>query len=279
MSISAKDVMKLREATGAGMMDCKKALTEAEGDFEKAIEILRKKGQQVSEKRADREANQGLVLIKLSEDKSAAAAIEINCETDFVARNEDFQAKAESFLNAAFESKSDTITDLLKQEVGGLTIEKHLDEMVGKIGEKIEISKVVHISTSGALVDYIHPGNQLGVIVEFEGPVEDETVGKDVAMQVAAMNPLAVKREEVNASTIDKELEIAKEQLINEGKPVEIAEKAAQGKLRRFYEERVLLEQKFVKDNGITVKEYLTQNKTPLVRSFHRIQLGDQSSK
>lgn len=279
MSISAKDVMKLREATGAGMMDCKKALTEAEGDFEKAIEILRKKGQQVSEKRADREANQGLVLIKLSEDKSAAAAIEINCETDFVARNEDFQAKAESFLSAAFESKSDTISDLLKQEVGGLTIEKHLDEMVGKIGEKIEISKVVHISTSGSLVEYIHPGNQLGVIVEFEGAVEDETVGKDVAMQVAAMNPLAVKREEVNASTIDKELEIAKEQLINEGKPVEIAEKAAQGKLRRFYEERVLLEQKFVKDNGITVKEYLTQNKTPLVRSFHRIQLGDQSSK
>jgi elongation factor Ts len=279
MSISAKDVMKLREATGAGMMDCKKALTEAEGDFEKAIEILRKKGQQVSEKRADREANQGLVLIKLSDDKSKAAAIEINCETDFVARNEDFQAKAESFLNAAYENETGTISELLGLEVDGLTIEKHLDEMVGKIGEKIEISKVVHITTSGSLVDYIHPGNQLGVIVEFEGAIEDETVGKDVAMQVAAMNPLAVTREEVDASIIDKELEIAKEQLINEGKPVEIAEKAAQGKLRRFYEERVLLEQKFVKDNGITVKEYLTQNKAPLVRSFHRIQLGDNSSR
>jgi elongation factor Ts len=279
MSISAKDVMKLREATGAGMMDCKKALTEAEGDFEKAIEILRKKGQQVSEKRADREANQGLVLIKLSDDKSKAAAIEINCETDFVARNEDFQAKAESFLNAAYENETGTISELLGLEVDGLSIEKHLDEMVGKIGEKIEISKVVHITTSGSLVDYIHPGNQLGVIVEFEGAIEDETVGKDVAMQVAAMNPIAVTREEVDASIIDKELEIAKEQLINEGKPVEIAEKAAQGKLRRFYEERVLLEQKFVKDNGITVKEYLTQNKAPLVRSFHRIQLGDNSSR
>lgn len=279
MSISAKDVMKLREATGAGMMDCKKALTEAEGDFEKAIEILRKKGQQVSEKRADRDANQGLVLIKLSDDKTKAAAIEINCETDFVARNEDFQARAESFLNAAFENESGTISDLLKQEADGLSIEKHLDEMVGKIGEKIEISKVVHISTSGSLVEYIHPGNQLGVIVEFEGAVNDENAAKDVAMQVAAMNPIAVTREEVDASIIDKELEIAKEQLINEGKPVEIAEKAAQGKLRRFYEERVLLEQKFVKDNGISVKEYLTQSKVPLVRSFHRIQLGDSSSK
>lgn len=279
MSISAKDVMKLREATGAGMMDCKKALTEAEGDFEKAIEILRKKGQQVSEKRADRDANQGLVLIKLSDDKTKAAAIEINCETDFVARNEDFQARAESFLNAAFENESGTISDLLKQEADGLSIEKHLDEMVGKIGEKIEISKVVHISTSGSLVEYIHPGNQLGVIVEFEGAVNDENAAKDVAMQIAAMNPIAVTREEVDASIIDKELEIAKEQLINEGKPVEIAEKAAQGKLRRFYEERVLLEQKFVKDNGISVKEYLTQNKVPLVRSFHRIQLGHSSSK
>lgn len=275
MSISAKDVMKLRNATGAGMMDCKKALTEAEGDFEKAVEILRKKGQQVSEKRADREANQGLVLIKISDDRSKASAIEINCETDFVARNEDFQAQADAFLNAAFNSEAGTIADLLKQDVEGLTIEKHLEEMVGKIGEKIEISKVVYIHTSGALVEYIHPGNQLGVIAEFESSLDDSEVGKDVAMQIAAMNPLAVTRDGVDASVVEKELEIAKEQLINEGKPAEIAEKAAQGKLRRFYEERVLLEQKFVKDNGVSVKEYLTQQGAPLVRSFHRIQLGE----
>ncbi len=275
MSISAKDVMKLRNATGAGMMDCKKALTEAEGDFEKAVEILRKKGQQVSEKRADREANQGLVLIKISEDRSKASAIEINCETDFVARNEDFQAQAEAFLNAAFNSEAGTIADLLKEDVNGLTIEQHLEEMVGKIGEKIEISKVVYINTSGALVEYIHPGNQLGVIAEFEGSLNDPEVGKDVAMQIAAMNPLAVTRDGVDATIVEKELEIAKEQLINEGKPAEIAEKAAQGKLRRFYEERVLLEQKFVKDNGVSVKEYLSQQGTPLVRSFHRIQLGE----
>ncbi len=275
MSISAKDVMKLRNATGAGMMDCKKALTEAEGDFEKAVEILRKKGQQVSEKRADREANQGLVLIKISDDRSKASAIEINCETDFVARNEDFQAQGEAFLNAAFSSEAGTIADLLKQDVKGLTIEQHLEEMVGKIGEKIEISKVVYINTSGTLVEYIHPGNQLGVIAEFESSIENDDIAKDVAMQIAAMNPLAVTRDGVDASIVEKELEIAKEQLINEGKPAEIAEKAAQGKLRRFYEERVLLEQKFVKDNGVTVKEYLTQNGAPLVRSFHRIQLGE----
>ncbi|TVR14006.1 MAG: elongation factor Ts [Balneolaceae bacterium] len=275
MSISAKDVMKLRNATGAGMMDCKKALTEADGDFEKAVEILRKKGQQVSEKRADREANQGLVLIKISDDRFKASAIEINCETDFVARNEDFQAQGEAFLNAAFNSEAGTIADLLKQDVNGLTIEQHLEEMVGKIGEKIEISKVVYISTSGALVEYIHPGNQLGVIAEFESSIENEEIAKDVAMQIAAMNPLAVTRDGVDATIVEKELEIAKEQLINEGKPAEIAEKAAQGKLRRFYEERVLLEQKFVKDNGVTVKEYLTQNDAPLVRSFHRIQLGE----
>jgi len=275
MSISAKDVMKLREATGAGMMDCKKALTESDGDFDKAVEILRKKGQKVSEKRADRDANQGLILIKISDDKSKASAIELNCETDFVARNEDFQAKAQTFLNTAFENETGTISELLSKEINGLTIEKHLETMVGKIGEKIEISRVLYINTSGSLVEYIHPGNQLGVIVEFESSVEDEETGKDVAMQIAAMNPLAVTRDGVDASIIDKELEIAKEQLINEGKPAEIAEKAAQGKLRRFYEERVLLEQKFVKDNGISVKEYLKQQGAPMVRSFHRLQLGE----
>lgn len=275
MSISAKDVMKLREATGAGMMDCKKALTEADGDFDRAVEILRKKGQKVSEKRADREANQGLILINVSEDHSKAAAIEINCETDFVARNDDFQKSAQSFLDKAFENEIGSIADLKQEEVDGLTIQKHLDEMVGKIGEKIELSRVLSIQSSGALVEYIHPGNQLGVIVEFESSIDNDDVAKDVAMQIAAMNPLAVTRDGVDATVVEKELEIAKEQLINEGKPAEIAEKAAQGKLRRFYEERVLLEQKFVKDNGISVKEYLEQNNAPLVRSFHRLQLGE----
>lgn len=275
MSISAKEVMKLREATGAGMMDCKKALIEADGDFELAVEVLRKKGQQVTEKRADRDANQGLIVIKISNDKKKASAIELNCETDFVARNEDFQAQADAFLNAAFENESKTVSDLLSIEVAGLSIEKHLESMVGKIGEKIEISKVILVKTEGTIVEYIHPGNQLGVITEFDGSLEDEEVGRDIAMQIAAMNPIAVTRDSVDASVVEKELEIAKEQLINEGKPAEIAEKAAQGKLRRFYEDRVLLEQKYVKDNGVSVKEYLQQQKSPLVKSFHRIQLGE----
>lgn len=275
MSISAKDVMKLREATGAGMMDCKKALTEAGGDMDKAIEILRKKGQKVSEKRADRDANQGLILTKISDDKTKASAIEINCETDFVARNEEFQADAQSFLDVAFEKETESQGELLKEEINGQAIEKHLEAMVGKIGEKIELSRVLLVKTDGSLVDYIHPGNQLGVLVEFDGKLDNADIGKDVAMQIAAMNPLAVTRDGVDASVIDKELEIAKEQLINEGKPAEIAEKAARGKLRRFYEERVLLEQKFVKDNGISVKEYLEQNGAPLVKSFHRMQLGE----
>lgn len=275
MSISAKDVMKLREATGAGMMDCKKALSEADGDMDKAVEILRKKGQKVSEKRADRDANQGLVLTKLSSDRQKASAIEINCETDFVARNDDFKAQGQSFLEVAYNKGIGSVEDLLKEEIDGLTIKKHLEEMVGRIGEKIKISRVVYVQTSGSLVDYIHPGNQLGVLVEFEGDMNDADTGKDVAMQIAAMSPIAVTREGVDASVIDKELEIAKEQLINEGKPAEIAEKAAKGKLRRFYEERVLLEQKFVKDNGVSVKEHLEQNDVPLVKSFHRLQLGE----
>ena len=275
MSISAKDVKMLRDKTGAGMMDCKKALKESGGDLDQAIEFLRKKGQKVSEKRADREADQGLILSKISDDSSKAVALEINCETDFVARNDDFQAQANKFLDVAFEKEIGSVADLLTEEVDGLTIEKKLESMVGKIGEKIEINRVVFVQTDGSLIHYIHPGNQLGVLVEFEGDINDEEIGKNVAMQIAAMNPLAVTRDGVDATVVEKELDIAKEQLINEGKPEEIAEKASKGKLRRFYEERVLLEQKFVKDNGISVKEYLEQNDAPLVKSFHRMQLGE----
>jgi len=276
MSISAKDVKKLRDQTGAGMMDCKKALQEADGDFEKAIEILRKKGQKLSEKRADREANQGLIVTKVNDEGSTAAALEINCETDFVARNEDFQARADQFVNLVFENEINSVDELLETKVDGLTVADHLKDMVGKIGEKIKISKVVFAKTDGQLISYIHPGNQLGVLVEFEGSINDD-IGKEVAMQVAAMNPLAVTQDDVDSIVVEKELEIAKEQLLNEGKPEEIAEKAAKGKLRRFYEERVLLDQKFVKDNSVSVQDYLKQNDMPLVRSFHRLQLGEDN--
>lgn len=277
MSISAKEVKELREQTGAGMMDCKKALQDADGDFEKAIEILRKKGQKLSEKRADREANQGLIVTRLSDDGSKAAALEINCETDFVARNEDFQNRAEQFLNLAFENEIDSVDDLLELEIDGLSVADHLKDMVGKIGEKIKINRVIYTESEGQYISYIHPGNQLGVLVEFEGEINNEDIGRDIAMQVAAMNPLAVNKDGVDSSVVEQELDIAKEQLLNEGKSEEIAEKAAQGKLRRFYEERVLLEQKFVKDNSKTVEAYLKENEVPLVKSFHRLQLGEES--
>lgn len=277
MSISAKDVKELREQTGAGMMDCKKALEEADGDFDRAIEILRKKGQKLSEKRSDREANQGLIVTKVSDDGTKAAALEINCETDFVARNEDFQKRADQFVSLVYDNEIESVDELLKIEIDGLTVADHLKDMVGKIGEKIEINRIVLAKTEGQLVSYIHPGNQLGVLVEFEGDVDDSDIAKDIAMQVAAMKPLSVTRDGVDSTIVEKELEIAKDQLLNEGKPEEIAEKAAQGKLRRFYEERVLLEQKFVKDNSVSVQEYLKQHNTPLVKSFHRIQLGNDS--
>ncbi len=277
MSISAADVKKLREMTGAGMMDCKNALTEANGDFDKAIEILRKKGQQVADKRADREATEGLILSKVADNGKKAVAIEINCETDFVALNEDFQAQANAFLNFAYDNDIKDLDALLNSELDGQTVADRVQDMVGQIGEKIELSKLVYLETEGTVVDYIHAGNQLGVLAEFDGEVSNKDVARDVAMQIAAMNPIAASRDEVDASVIEKELEIAKVQLINEGKPEEIAERAAQGKLRRFYEDNVLLEQKFVKDSDITVKQYLEQNDSPLVKSFRRIQLGKQA--
>ncbi|MEQ9308085.1 MAG: translation elongation factor Ts [Balneolaceae bacterium] len=277
MSISAADVKKLRDMTGAGMMDCKKALSEANGDFDQAVDLLRKKGQKLADKRADREAKEGLILTKISDDGKKASTIEINCETDFVARNEDFQNTADSFLNAAYDNDIESVDGLLSFELNGKTIAEKLQDMTGLIGEKIQISTVVLAKTEGTLISYIHPGNQLGVLVEFDGDLTDAEIGKDVAMQVAAMKPLAVTQDEVDASVVEKELEIAKEQLINEGKPAEIAEKAAKGKLRRFYEERVLLNQKFVKDNGVTVKQYLEQNGAPLAKSFHRVQLGEDA--
>lgn len=273
MSISAADVKKLRDMTGAGMMDCKKALADANGDFDAAVEYLRKKGQKVSEQRADRDANQGLIVTHISADNKKAVALELNCETDFVARNEDFVATAERFAKLAFDHQVSDLDTFLTLELDGLAISEHLKEMVGKIGEKINVSRIELIDSNGSIISYIHPGAQLAVLVEFAGETAAE-IGKDVAMQIAAMNPIAVNKEDVDASILDKELEIAKEQLINEGKPAEIAEKAALGKVRRFYEERVLNEQKFVKDGGITVREYLKNSGAPAVVSFKRIQLG-----
>lgn len=273
MSISAADVKKLRDMTGAGMMDCKKALADANGDFDAAVEYLRKKGQKVSEQRSDRDANQGVIVAHISDDKKKAVALELNCETDFVARNEDFVATAEKFAKLAFDQEVSDVDTFRTLKLDGLEIAEHLKSMVGKIGEKIDVRRIDLLNSTGSIVSYIHPGAQLAVLVDFAGPVDDE-IGKDVAMQVAAMNPIAVNKEDVDASVLDKELEIAKEQLINEGKPAEIAEKAAHGKIRRFYEERVLNEQKFVKDSSITVRDYLKSKGAPALVTFRRIQLG-----
>lgn len=273
MSISAADVKKLRDMTGAGMMDCKKALADANGDFEAAVEYLRKKGQKVSEQRSDRDANQGVIVAHISADKKKAVALELNCETDFVARNEDFVATAEKFAKLAYDQEVSDVDTFRTLKLDGLEISEHLKSMVGKIGEKIDVRRIDLLNSTGSIVSYIHPGAQLAVLVDFAGPVDDE-IGKDVAMQVAAMNPIAVNKEDVDASVLDKELEIAKEQLINEGKPAEIAEKAAHGKIRRFYEERVLNEQKFVKDSSITVRDYLKSKGAPALVAFRRIQLG-----
>ncbi|HKJ32967.1 MAG TPA: translation elongation factor Ts [Balneolales bacterium] len=275
MSISAADVKALRDRTGAGMMDCKKALNEANGDMDAAIEILRKKGQKVSEKRADREANQGIIVTHINEEGNKAVALALNCETDFVARNDEFIQAANNFAKLAFE-KNITDSEAIKNEsLNGKTVAEYLKELVGKIGEKIEISRIELIDSDGSILSYIHPGNQLAVLVEFDGKLEDEEIGKNVAMQVAAMNPIAVTKDDVDSSVVEKELEIAKQQLLNEGKPEHIAEKASQGKLRRFYEERVLLNQKYVKDSGLTVKQYLEQNGAPNVVTFKRLQLGE----
>lgn len=276
MSISASDVKKLRDQTGAGMMDCKKALSEADGDLGAAIELLRKKGQKVSEKRADREANQGVIVSLVSDDKKKAVAVELNCETDFVAKNEEFVGYANDFAKAIFDQEPADRNALLASSIKDLTIADMLKDLIGKIGEKIDIGRYEIMESDGQIQDYIHPGNQLCVLAEFDGTLESPEVGKDVAMQIAAMNPIAVTRDEVDAELLEKEKDIAKAQLLSEGKPEEIAEKAAAGKMRRFFEERVLLEQKFVKDGSLSVQEYLKQSDAPLVKSFARIQLGEQ---
>ncbi|MEX0929720.1 MAG: translation elongation factor Ts [Balneolales bacterium] len=275
MSITASDVKELRDRTGAGMMDCKKALNESNGDMDTAIELLRKKGQKVSEQRADREANQGIIVSRLSEDGKKAVALELNCETDFVAKNDEFIRDANAFADLVYEKELTDLDAFKKEKLNGTQVFDKLQDMVGKIGEKIDVSRFELIKSKGEVVIYMHPGNQLAVLVEFGSALKDKDIGKDVAMQIAAMQPIAIDREGVDDSLIQKELEIAKEQMMNEGKPEAIAEKAAQGKIRRFYEERVLLEQKFVKDGSVTVGEYLKSQGAPELLSFKRFQLGE----
>jgi elongation factor Ts len=275
-AISAQDVNKLRQMTGAGMMDCKKALAEAEGDFDKAIEILRKKGQKVSASRSDRETKEGSVFVKVSDDKKEAILIALNCETDFVAKNEEFQALGKLIAETAFSSKAADKDALLSQKAGALTINDKIIELVGKIGEKIDVSEYIRM-TGEAVVPYIHAGSKLGVLVSLKGVNGKDVTeaGKDVGMQIAAMNPVAVDEKSVDKTVIEKELEIAKAQILAEGKPENMVEKIAAGKLQKFFKESTLLAQPFVKDNSKTVAQYLDGiTKGLTVAEFRRITIA-----
>lgn len=272
-NITAKDVAKLRQMTGAGMMDCKKALTEAEGDFDAAIDILRKKGQKVAGKRADREATEGAVIAKISDDNKKAALIVLNCETDFVAKNEDFVKFAVEISETAISSGAGNLDELKAAKLqSGSTIADELINQTGVIGEKIDLSYFEFIEAE-QVVAYIHPGNKLASIVGFNKTAEAE-VGKDVVMQIAAMNPVAIDKNDVPQEVINKEIEIGKEQAIQEGKPADLAEKIAVGKLNKFYKESTLMNQQWVKDNKKTIAEFLKgEDKDLKVTAFKRFSL------
>ena len=262
--------------TGVGMMDCKKALTEANGDFDKAVELLRKTGQKVAANRADREANEGLIVTAIADDNKAAAIVEVNCETDFVARNDDFQAYANDIVQIILSNRPADLDALLALEYqDGRTVADSLIDQTGKIGEKIDVRRfeIVEAAAGNRIVTYIHPGAKLGVLVEMTGDGDVETPGRDVAMQVAAMNPLAATREEVPEDVKQKELEIGREAARNEGKPDHILDRIAQGKLERYYKDNVLVEQPFVKDASVTVKDMLARAGTGIVR-YVRYGLG-----
>jgi len=287
MAISATQVKELREKTGAGMVDCKKALEEANGDFQKAIELLRKKGAAVAAKRAEKVANEGLILTRVFNNGSSAVIVEINCETDFVAKSEDFVNFANFVLDTLVQNKPADINSLLQLSMNGKNVQDELNALIGKIGEKIEISRFAFENVeNGLIVDYIHHGSKLGVIVSAENVPQDKVselqpILKDIAMQIAAMRPITIYREEVDKSVIEKELEIYKELARKEGKPEQVLEKIAMGKLNKFYEENCLVEQIFVKDNtkkvGNLIEEFNKKNNTQVkLTRFKRFHLSDE---
>jgi elongation factor Ts len=274
MSFKTADVVKLRKVSGAGMMDCKNALKDADGDFDKALEIIREKGKLIANKRADRDAAEGVALAKVTEDGKFGALVVLNCETDFVAKNESFVAFAEKILNAALENKVDSLEALKALELGGSTIEAQVTEQTGVTGEKLDLS--YYKSMAGEhVVSYIHPGNKLATLVCFNKEGVDVNVGKDVAMQIAAMAPIAIDQSSIPQSEIDKELEFAKEKYRKEGKPEAMLDKIAQGSLNKWYKDVTLLNQTYVKDGKISIKDFLKQNDADLtVTAFDRYTLN-----
>ncbi|MFL5753282.1 MAG: translation elongation factor Ts [Bacteroidia bacterium] len=274
MAITASEVNKLRQQTGAGMMDCKKALEESNGDFEKAIDYLRKKGQKVAANRADRDAKEGLVLAKVTADNKRGTVVVVNCETDFVAKNEDFGNFANTVAQIALD-KNPANVDALKALPfnNEITIADKFIEQIGKIGEKIDLP-YYQVVTGEQVIAYNHPGNKLACIVAFNKPVSEE-VAKNVAMQVAAMAPVSVDKDDVTPEMLERELEIAREQARAEGKPEDMVEKIAQGKVNKFYKESTLLNQEFIKDNKLTIRQYLQSiDKDLTVSAFKRYALS-----
>jgi len=287
MAISATQVKELREKTGAGMMDCKKAMEEANGDFEKAIEILRKKGAAVAAKRAERTANEGIVLTRIYNNGKSAAILEVNCETDFVAKSDEFINFTNFALDLIVEKQPADVPSLLELSKDGKKVSEELNALIGKIGEKIEISRfAVENAETGLIVDYIHAGSKLGVLIKSDNiPVEKaaelQSILKDIAMQIAAMRPLSIYRDEVDKSVVEKEVEIYKELARKEGKPEQILEKIAVGKLNKFYEENCLFEQAFVKDNTKKISSLIDDfNKANSAQAklvkFRRFHLSDE---
>ncbi len=275
MKITAQQVNELRKITGAGMMDCKKALVETNGDQEKAIDYLRKKGQKVAAKRADREAAEGVVLAKVSDDKKFAAAVMINCETDFVAKNQDFIAYVQSVIDLAVAQQAKSLDELKAMKLGDRTVEESVIEKTGVIGEKIQLGKYEVVEAESTYA-YIHPGNRIAAIAGLNkaGDAFAEA-GHDIVMQIAAMAPVAVDKDRVPQEVIDRELEIGKEQALQEGKPEQMVEKIAMGKLNKFFKENTLLNQAFIKDSKKTVKQYLEgYDKDLTVTDFKRLALG-----
>jgi elongation factor Ts len=273
-TINSADVAKLRRVTLAGMMDCKKALEEADGNFDKAIEIIRKKGQAVANKRSDRDATEGVVLSKVSQNGKMGAIIVLNSETDFVAKNNDFITFANKILNVAIEKSPANLDELKNLQLDGGKIADKIVEYVGIIGEKLDLSYYEKIEAAQVQA-YIHPGNKLATLVGFTKAGVDVQVYKDVAMQIAAMNPVAVDKDFVPQTVIAQEIEIGKEQARRDGKPEEMLEKIAQGKLAKFFKESTLLNQDFVKDNKMTIKQYLqSADKDLTVTDFKRYSLN-----
>ena len=276
MKITAADVNNLRKQTGAGMMDCKKALVESDGDFEKAVDFLRKQGQKVAAKRSDRDASEGTVIAKTTGNGKLGAIIMLNCETDFVAQNADFVKFAENILETAITKRPADLEALkaLPYMDSGLSIAEKITEQTGVIGEKVQLSSYDTIEAD-KVVAYIHPGNRLASVVGLNKDGNYDELGRDIAMQVAAMAPVALDKDDVPQSVIDREIEVGKDQAIQEGKPADMAEKIAMGRLNKFYQENTLLNQAFIKDNKKSIKQYLGDAEKGLsVTAFKRFSLS-----